>query len=591
MASKLFTPAEPTPDDIANDRLRTLDKIIAYIIRNPQATEAYVDATDLIARIPADSYDDTNGRRVIQPAKRVIQLAEETSQATSCMQLKSELYDIRRDLYTLIAPFDFDSFLLALQWDRDPKARFWLPRRRALEGKHRIATQLQEFMYDDSKFLGFSIGPGLGKLLADNTPVLTRMGWKNHGELKVGDEVIGLDGKYKKVEHVFPKHFANRRVTFANGEVIYCHEDHEWLMYSERNAKARVTASIYTTKQMEQKLYTVKSHGNRSYYYSLPKPEPVRGRRKKLPVAPYTFGVWLGCGATMTPMVTRNNADKAVLDRIEKDGYEIGRQWPNGPNRTVTCFHGLRDDLNKIGLCLKDRDVDMYIPEEYLTASIEQRLDLLAGLIDGAGIELRSDKKYQIRITNNGVVEGVKLLLATFGWRYNVYTRSRHVASTGAVSRLQVNFISFYPLMPIPCVRSCWRWDSLATKPERITVRDIEPCRPVQGNCIQVEGGRVPCRALFDTDPQQHADKILPCLRHGQGAYEHEHVCLVFHRHDKHDDRGCDFDARRLGVPLQADIPGTGGASGVARVQHHIISQERRFPYARSRVTGSIGHR
>lgn len=489
MASKLFTPAEPTPDDVANDRLRTLDKIIAYIIKNPQATEAYVDATDLIARIPADSYDDINGRRVIQPAKRVIQLAEETSRAADSLQLKSELYDVRRDLYTLIAPFDFDSFMIAMEWDRDPKARFWLPRRRALEGKHRIATQLQDFMYDDSKFLGFSIGPGLGKLLADNTPVLTRKGWKNHGDLKVGDEVIGLDGKFKKVERVFPKHFANRRVTFANGEVIYCHEDHEWLMYSERNAKARATASIYTTKQMEQKLYTVKSHGNRSYYYSLPKPEPVRGRRKDLPVAPYTFGVWLGCGATMTPMVTRNNADKAVLDRIEKDGYEIGRQWPNGPNRTVTCFHGLRDDLNKIGLCLKNRDVDMYMPEEYLTASIEQRLDLLAGLIDGAGIELRSDKKYQIRITNNGVVEGIKSLLATFGWRYNVYTRSRHVASTGAVSRLQVNFISFYPLMPIPCVRPCWRWDSLATKPERITVRDIEPCRPVQGNCIQVEGG------------------------------------------------------------------------------------------------------
>lgn len=163
MGSKLFTPAEPTPDDIANDRLKTLDKIIAYIVKNPQATEAYVDATDLIARIPADSYDDTNGRRVIQPAKRVIQLAEETSRAASCMQLKSELYDIRRDLYTLIAPFDFDSFMIAMEWNRDSKARFWLPRRRALEGKHKIATQLQEFMYDDSKFLGFSIGPGLGK--------------------------------------------------------------------------------------------------------------------------------------------------------------------------------------------------------------------------------------------------------------------------------------------------------------------------------------------------------------------------------------------------------------------------------------------
>lgn len=489
MGPKSFVPAKPTPSDVVSDRLHTLDKIIAYITKYPEAIQAYIDAISLIRRIPADSYDDANGKLCVRPAKRIISLAEAASLATDSLQLKSELYDIRRDLYTVIAPFDFDSFMIAMEWDRDPKARFWLPRRRALEGKHKIATQLQEFMHDDSKFLGFSIGPGLGKLLADNTPVLTRKGWKNHGELKVGDEVIGLDGEFKRVEHVFPKHYANRRVTFATGEVIYCHEDHEWLMHSDEHPKKRDQLAVYSTRQMEQKLYRRRSNGSNDYYYSLPKVEPARGESKELPVAPYTFGVWLACGATMTPMVTRRTEDQAILDRIVEDGYAIGRQWPNGPERTVTCFHGLRADLNRIGLCRKDKDVDKYIPEEYFTASLEQRLDLLAGLIDGGGVEPSKGRGYRIRVTSAGVAEEVRILLATFGWRCTVYVRKRHKSSDGKVSRLRVHHIHFFHLMPVPCVKQRWRDIAVQPRQNKITVRSIEPCKPVQGNCIQVEGG------------------------------------------------------------------------------------------------------
>lgn len=76
---------------------------------------------------------------------------------------------------------------------------------------------------------------GDGKLLADHTPVFTRLGWKNHGDLIVGDDVIGLDGKFKKVTHVFPKSFADLQVTFSNGEKILCHHNHEWVIV--RNGK------------------------------------------------------------------------------------------------------------------------------------------------------------------------------------------------------------------------------------------------------------------------------------------------------------------------------------------------------------------
>ena len=69
-----------------------------------------------------------------------------------------------RQTYMFAGQYSFDDFMIAMEWNREPKARFWLPRRKVLEGKHGIATKIQEFMDDpDALFLGFSQPPGTGK--------------------------------------------------------------------------------------------------------------------------------------------------------------------------------------------------------------------------------------------------------------------------------------------------------------------------------------------------------------------------------------------------------------------------------------------
>lgn len=72
--------------------------------------------------------------------------------------------EIVRKTYFLGGSHSFDDYMVACEWNREPKARFWLPRRRVLEGKHHIATQIQEFIDDpDALYLGFSMPPGTGK--------------------------------------------------------------------------------------------------------------------------------------------------------------------------------------------------------------------------------------------------------------------------------------------------------------------------------------------------------------------------------------------------------------------------------------------
>ncbi len=76
----------------------------------------------------------------------------------------ADMYELIKQTYVYAGQYNFDDFMIAMEWNREPKARFWLPRRKVLEGKHKIATQIQEFMDDpDALFLGISLPPGTGK--------------------------------------------------------------------------------------------------------------------------------------------------------------------------------------------------------------------------------------------------------------------------------------------------------------------------------------------------------------------------------------------------------------------------------------------
>ena len=84
---------------------------------------------------------------------------------SEAMKLKTaDMYDLIRQTYMYAGQYSFDDFMIAMEWNREPQARFWLPRRKVLEGKHKIATRIQNFMDDpDALFLGFSMPPGTGK--------------------------------------------------------------------------------------------------------------------------------------------------------------------------------------------------------------------------------------------------------------------------------------------------------------------------------------------------------------------------------------------------------------------------------------------
>lgn len=111
-----------------------------------------------------ESLNDALGLVVqLEEPKKILEWAHWIRREAMILRTPAAL-EIVRKCYFLAAQHNFDDFMIAMEWKREPQARFWLPRRKVLEGKHHIATKIQEFMDDpEALFLGFSQPPGTGK--------------------------------------------------------------------------------------------------------------------------------------------------------------------------------------------------------------------------------------------------------------------------------------------------------------------------------------------------------------------------------------------------------------------------------------------
>lgn len=71
-----------------------------------------------------------------------------------------ELYGLHKRVLLTAAPYDFDSYLLYVEWNREPKKKFYPPRRKVLK---QVVDALQELADDKLDLLAVSLPPGSGK--------------------------------------------------------------------------------------------------------------------------------------------------------------------------------------------------------------------------------------------------------------------------------------------------------------------------------------------------------------------------------------------------------------------------------------------
>ena len=125
-----------------------------------------------------------------------------------------------------------------------------------------------------SKRLIVTVPPRHGKLVAHDTPVLTTLGWVNHGDLVPGDYVYHPSGRPVKVTHRHEPDFANVKVTFTDGSSVVVHDRHEWQVLDRSCHKVRV---VETKEFLEGKLHDgPKGKRGGRFRYQLPFVEPLQ---------------------------------------------------------------------------------------------------------------------------------------------------------------------------------------------------------------------------------------------------------------------------------------------------------------------------
>lgn len=454
------------------------DKILEEIRRHPTAPEPYGDMLDVLyseMKAGDKSAHDRNKAFRNEIARGLRECGDYKKQGVFNSQYKKSLL--------MDAQVDLDAYIQYLEYERDPDKRFYLPRRDVLRP---LVQDLQDLYDGEIDFLGVSMPPRVGKALAFDTPVLTRQGWKKHGSLSLMDEVIAPDGSFVKVLAIHPACEMEYEVSFTNGEKVICHGNHEWEVYNRHRQKTE----LLETKAMVNDFDNHAKGRSHRYHYLLPERKPVLGENKVLPVDPYVLGVWLGNGRNSNPDICGAAEDTAlIVPQFERAGYSPS--WSVKHGTTGVMYYGfktLREGLQSIGMCHSRRRTPKHIPEEYLTASLEQRLSLLAGLLDTDGTLRREEHRYVFSTTEESLKDGFISLISTFGWRCSVVPYAPKVSSSGIKGQKTIWAIGFNPAFEIPCVIPRKQLKEFSQL-RRIAISDIRPISGQQGNCITVEGG------------------------------------------------------------------------------------------------------
>jgi hypothetical protein len=218
------------------------------------------------------------------------------------------------------------------------------------------------------------------------TPTITPLGWRPFGDLKVGDEVFGPDGKPTRIVAQTPI-FTDAdcyRVTFDKGESIVCSGDHLWTVDianrarvsgNKRAGRARVTIDTRTLMKKVDHARLIKG----AVWPSVPVAAALDfgASSSPLPLHPYVLGAWLGDGARGAAAIANDPFDNAIIERIEALGHRTRRRRGRG---IAVGIYGLAALLREAGTF-----TNKHIPGPYQCASIEDRWELLRGLMDTDG--------------------------------------------------------------------------------------------------------------------------------------------------------------------------------------------------------------
>lgn len=319
--------------------------------------------------------------------------------------------------------------------------------------------------------------PGVGKAQPLDSPVFTPIGVVRMGDINVGDTVSTPDGGVARVKQVHPQGSVDvYRVTFSDGTSTECSENHLWLTSTkdERDiGKNSIKPLSQIIKTLNQGKISPRSN------HSIPQSQPIDFEKKELPIFPYLLGALIGDGSFRMLTPTLTSEDKELVESVS---YLLPE--PLTVNSNKDCDYrlaGKQNVKNPLTSSLKElglwghTSLEKFIPNSYLFSSIEDRIELLRGMMDTDGTCCERATNPYLSTSSRQLAEDFKFLVETLGGIAVIKPREK-TCSFRVYLRLDFN--------PFKLKRKAELWKSRSKYPVRRYIRSVEYVGKKECQCI-----------------------------------------------------------------------------------------------------------
>ena len=375
-----------------------------------------------------------------------------------------------------------------------------------------------------STYILFGGAMGGGKMSPVWGIVMTPFGPKKMGDIKVGSLVSNPDGTNSVVIGVWPQGIKPvYRVSFSDGSSTLVGGDHLWLARramakSKRNSQLLADNGnilikkprIYTTMQLKEHLDKA-SERTEKRCPLIPLTEPVqftvgyRNKEASLPIEPYLLGVLLGDGCISYGMVevTIGEIKLPIVDKIRTLGYKNLEIKPVKDRATYRITFGsdtgrIMKGLFSLGLLDKVSNTK-FIPNAYMIASLDDRWELVRGLMDTDGTISANGLRCSWASVSKEMAEQFRWILMSLGFRANTAVKrawyydenKERVKCKDAyiIDPIQGRYRNQLFSLPFKSDRVCMRYNgqSLDDNPVLRRMVSIEPEGEEECQCITVD--------------------------------------------------------------------------------------------------------
>lgn len=273
---------------------------------------------------------------------------------------------------------------------------------------------------------------GYGKLEPVSSLIPTPNGFKRMGDIVKGDTVFDMHGKPVEVLNTFPhKNKDIYEVTLNDGTKVRCGLEHLWYVRN-KNWKDKRWEVLSLEEIMKIGLRDKISENTRKKCGSkirnkwlIPTIQPVEYEEKKFLIHPYLLGICIGDGNLCNSGIDISIPDFEIetVERISKlltEGYELKVKYGTCPiysiikeKNNISIKNIYNREIKRLGLNVHGNL--KFIPEEYKIASIEQRKELLMGLMDSDGCITKTGNKIFYSTNSKQLAEDVCELVFSLG--------------------------------------------------------------------------------------------------------------------------------------------------------------------------------